>query len=97
MIEPRFTSPDELVQFAEAYLPAGVGAGGRFNGSLGRPMFFTRGDGARLRGVDGRDYLDFNLSHGSTILGYNHPATRRAVEQALDRMDGVFKDLRATQ
>jgi len=84
MIEPRFTSSDELVQFAEAYLPAGVGAGGRFNGSLGRPMFFARGDGARLRGVDGREYLDFNLSHGATILGYNHPATRRAVEQALD-------------
>jgi len=84
MIEPRFTSSDELVRFAEAYLPAGVGAGGRFNGSLGRPMFFTRGDGARLRGVDGREYLDFNLSHGSTILGYNHPTTRRAVEQALD-------------
>jgi glutamate-1-semialdehyde 2,1-aminomutase len=84
MIEPRFTSSDELVRYAEAYLPAGVGAGGRFNGSLGRPMFFARGDGARLWGVDGREYLDFNLSHGSTILGYNHPATRRAVEQALD-------------
>jgi glutamate-1-semialdehyde 2,1-aminomutase len=84
MIESRFTSSDELVRYAEAYLPAGVGAGGRFNGSLGRPMFFARGDGARLRGVDGREYLDFNLSHGATILGYNHPATRRAVEQALD-------------
>jgi glutamate-1-semialdehyde 2,1-aminomutase len=84
MIASRFTSPEELTTFAEAYLPAGIGAGGRFNGSLGRTMYFTRGDGPRLYGLDGREYLDFNLSHGSTILGYNHPATRRAIEQALD-------------
>ena len=84
MIAPHFTSVEELHKFAEAYLPAGVGAGGRFNGSLGRPMYFTRGDGPRLYGLDGREYLDFNLSHGATILGYNHPATRQAVLQALD-------------
>ena len=84
MIEPRFTTVEELHAFAQSYLPAGVGAGGRFNGSLGRPMYFVRGDGARLYGVDGREYLDFNMSHGATLLGYNHPTTRRAIEQALD-------------
>lgn len=84
MIEPRFTSADDLYEFARMYLPAGVGAGGRFNGSLGRPMYFARGDGAWLTGMDGRQYLDFNLSHGASILGYNHPATRAAIEQALD-------------
>ncbi len=84
MSESRFTSVDELYAFASQYLPAGVGAGGRFNGSLGRPMYFVRGEGAWLYGVDGKRYLDFNLSHGATILGYNHPATRRAIEQALD-------------
>ena len=84
MIAPQFTSADALWEFAQSYMPAGVGAGGRFNGSLGRPMFFVRGDGARLHGVDGREYLDFNLSHGATILGYNHPATRRGIEQALE-------------
>jgi len=84
MITPQFRSPDELAAFAQVHLPAGVGAGGRFNGSLGRPMFFTRGDGPRLTGLDGREYLDFNLSHGATILGYNHPGTRHAVELALE-------------
>ena len=83
MTQPQFTSADDLYGFARRYLPAGVGAGGRFNGSLGRPMYFVRGDGARLYGVDGKEYLDFNLSHGATILGYGHPATRRAIEQAL--------------
>ena len=84
MIHAQFQSADELHSFAEAYLPAAVGAGGRFNGSLGRPMYFARGDGARLYGMDGREYLDFNLSHGATILGYNHPATRKAIQQAID-------------
>lgn len=84
MIEPQYTSADELYAFARTYLPAGVGAGGRFNGSLGRPMYVVRGDGARFVGLDGNEYLDFNMSHGATILGYNHPATRRAIEQALD-------------
>jgi glutamate-1-semialdehyde 2,1-aminomutase len=84
MSAQQFTSAAELHRFAEAYLPAGVGAGGRFNGSLGHPMYFTRGNGPWLTGVDGREYLDFNLSHGATILGYNHPSTRAAVLQALD-------------
>jgi glutamate-1-semialdehyde 2,1-aminomutase len=84
MIRPLFQSPDDLNALAQAYLPAGVGAGGRFNTSLGHPMFFTRGDGPRLTGLDQREYLDFNLSHGATILGYNHPATRHAIELALD-------------
>ena len=84
LIESQFTSVNALWEFARNCMPAGVGAGGRFNGSLGRPMFFVRGDGARLQGLDGREYLDFNLSHGATILGYNHAATRRAIEQALE-------------
>lgn len=84
MIEPRFTSPDELYAYAQVHLPAGVGAGGRYNGSLGRPMYFTRGEGAWLTGLDGHRYLDLNISHGATILGHGHPTTRRAVEQALD-------------
>jgi len=84
MIEPRFTSADELYAYAQACLPAGVGAGGRFNGSLGRPVFFTHGDGARLWDLEGREFLDFNLSHGATILGHNHPKTRQAIEQALN-------------
>ena len=84
MIQAQFRSPDELHAYAQTYLPAGIGAGGRFNGSLGRPMYFVRGEGARLTGLDGTEYLDFNLSHGATILGYNHPATRQAILQAVE-------------
>ena len=34
--------------------------------------------------MDGRAYLDYNLSHGATFLGHNHPAIREAIQQALD-------------
>jgi len=73
-----------LYEQAKQCLVAGVGAAGRFNGSLGHPVYFTRGDGAFLWGEDGRRYLDFNLSHGATILGHNHPVTRAAILKALD-------------
>ena len=43
-----------------------------------------RGEGPRLYGVDGREYIDFNMSHGATFLGHNHPATKAAIRKALD-------------
>ena len=84
MSDTRFATNEQLEHFARRYLVAGVGAAGRFNGSLGGPIYFRRGDGAYLWGTDGRRYLDFNLSHGATILGHNHPAIRAAIEHTLD-------------
>jgi len=69
---------------AEAYLPGGVSASGRFNPSLGHALFVKGADGPWLHGADGVDYLDFNLSHGATFLGHNHPAIRQAVLEALE-------------
>jgi glutamate-1-semialdehyde aminotransferase len=34
--------------------------------------------------VDGNVYVDYNLSHGATFLGHNHPQIRKAIQQALD-------------
>ena len=31
-----------------------------------------------------RRYLDYNLSHGASFLGHNHPGIRKAIQQALD-------------
>lgn len=69
---------------AERYLPGGVAASGRFNPSLGYSLYLSRADGCRIYDLDGREYIDFNLSHGACILGHNHPAIRRAVDRALD-------------
>jgi glutamate-1-semialdehyde 2,1-aminomutase len=74
----------ELGNDARQYLPGGVGASARYNPALGTALYVSRGEGSRIWDVDGRPYLDFNLSHGATFLGHHHPATTSAVRQALD-------------
>ncbi|MBN1318671.1 MAG: aspartate aminotransferase family protein [Anaerolineales bacterium] len=73
----------ELLERAERTLPAGVGGAARFNPSLGYPLYLSRADGARIYDVAGKEYIDFNLSHGANLLGYNHPAIRQALEAAI--------------
>ena len=81
----KTTSKSEaLFDFASRYMVAGVSGSARFNAALGRPLYLSHGDGCRLYDVDGRVYLDYNLSHGATFLGHNHPGIRKAIEQALD-------------
>jgi glutamate-1-semialdehyde 2,1-aminomutase len=75
----------ELGSNARQYLPGGVGASARYNPALGTALYVSRGEGARIWDVDGRSYLDFNLSHGATFLGHHHPGTTAAVREALDR------------
>ena len=42
------------------------------------PWYFTGASGARLRALDGRDYLDLEMGRGPNILGYGHPVTDAA-------------------
>ena len=76
--------PSELQRQAEQYMPAGVCASARHNFSLGRALYLRSADGSRIYDVDGNEYIDFNLSHGATFLGHNHPATRQAILSALE-------------
>ena len=69
---------------AERLLPGGVGATGRINSCLGHALYVSRADGCRIWDLDGKEYIDFNLAHGSAFLGYKHPAVRRAVEETLE-------------
>ena len=64
---------EALFEFANRYMVAGVSAAARMNAATGRPLYLTHGDGCRLYDVDGRVFIDYNLSHGATFLGYNHP------------------------
>ena len=74
----------DLRSQAERYLPGGVGASGRFNPSLGRALYLDSADGCRIRDVEGKEYIDFNLAHGAAFLGYNHPATRQAMLETVE-------------
>ncbi len=72
-----------LWQRAQAVMPGGVNASARMNPALGHPLFMQRGKGAYVFDVDGNRYIDYNLSHGASLLGHGHGAVTAAVEDAL--------------
>ena len=49
------------------------------------PLEITRGEGRRVTGGDGRDYLDFFAGILTNMLGYGVPEVRAAVDAVLDR------------
>ncbi len=80
------TTSEELFARALEVAPGGVHSPVRaFRSVGGTPVFMTGGHGARLRDVDGRDYLDYCMAFGPLILGHGNEAVRAAVEQALGR------------
>ncbi len=69
---------------AEALMPGGVSSPVRaYRAVGGRPPFVVSGAGARLRDVDGNEYLDYVMSWGPLILGHAHPTVVEAVAEAL--------------
>jgi glutamate-1-semialdehyde 2,1-aminomutase len=80
------TSSEELYARALKVAPGGVHSPVRaFRGVGGTPVFMSGGHGARLRDVDGREYLDYCMAFGPLILGHGHAGVRTAVDQALSR------------
>jgi glutamate-1-semialdehyde 2,1-aminomutase len=80
------TRSEELYARALRVSPGGVHSPVRaFRSVGGTPVFMTGGHGARLRDVDGREYLDFCMAFGPMILGHGNAAVRTAVIEALDR------------
>ena len=47
---------------------------------------FTGGDGMKLTGDDGREYLDFLAGIGVCCLGHGHPAVRKAVAEQAEKL-----------
>ncbi len=67
-------------------MPGGVNSPVRAWGAVGgNPRFVLAGDGATIRDVDGRAYLDYVGSWGPLILGHVHPRVRSAMREALER------------
>ncbi len=77
-------NPDEaLYTAAQAVLPGGASSSIRYSKILGRPFYVSRGEGAYIYDLEGREYVDLLTSHGATILGHNHPGIKAAIEEAL--------------
>jgi glutamate-1-semialdehyde 2,1-aminomutase len=73
--------------FAEALkvLPGGVNSPVRaFRAVGGNPFFVNHARGARIRDVDGNEYLDYVGTWGPAILGHAHPKIIKAVQQAAE-------------
>ena len=74
------TRSAELYARARELLPGGVNSPVRAMRSIGRdPIFIASGEGARIRDVDGNEYVDWVGSWGPLILGHAHPAVIEAV------------------
>jgi len=71
---------------AARLMPGGVSSPVRaFGGVGGEPFVVSSGAGARIRDVDGREYIDYVMSWGALALGHAAPAVLDAVECALRR------------
>ena len=86
MVQPTVESPTQANVFrgAQGVLAGGVSASLRLHPYLDRPFYLQRGDGPSVFDLDGRRYLDFNMSNGAAMLGHHHPAVDAAVREGLD-------------
>jgi len=83
MNQNALTNNQLLFEKAKQYLVAGVSGSARIHHAIGKPIYFVSGEGSRLYDVDGREFIDYNISHGSSFLGHNHPKIKQAIEKAL--------------
>lgn len=74
----------DLYKFASNYLVAGVSSSVRLNKALGYPFYTLKGDGPKVFDLEGREYLDYCMSHGASFLGHNNPQIKEAIMKALD-------------
>jgi glutamate-1-semialdehyde 2,1-aminomutase len=78
------TASEQLWERAQRHLPGGVTASARIHAALGRSFLAERALGGRVWDVDGREYVDLNMSFGASLLGHANPAVVAAVIRATE-------------
>ena len=78
-----YSKSRQLLRRARRTLPGGVSS--PFRARLPEPLYFADGEGARLRDVDGNEYIDYALAWGPLIFGHRHPNLVRALSAAAAR------------
>ena len=71
-----------LYERTRKHLAGGVSSNVRY-ASTPVPLFFARGEGARLYDVDGNVHIDYVLGNGPAILGHAPRAVIQAVQESL--------------
>ncbi|PRX41007.1 glutamate-1-semialdehyde 2,1-aminomutase [Planifilum fimeticola] len=74
----------ELHEEAANYLPGGVTANIKYFDPY--PIAMESANGARMRDVDGNQYIDYNLCYGALMLGHGDPRVKKAVLEQMNRM-----------
>jgi glutamate-1-semialdehyde 2,1-aminomutase len=80
-MKPMRTWDQSRALLARAGQSLAGGVSSPFRAQFPVPLYFTGGAGARLRDVDGNEYIDYVLAWGPMILGYAHPAVVAAVRR----------------
>ncbi|HTK49741.1 MAG TPA: glutamate-1-semialdehyde 2,1-aminomutase [Gemmatimonadaceae bacterium] len=76
----------EIMARARELFPGGVSSPVRaFGGVGGEPFVVDRGAGARIRDVDGNEYIDYVLSWGPLVLGHAAPVVLDALRETMTR------------
>jgi glutamate-1-semialdehyde 2,1-aminomutase len=74
----------EILRRSRELFPGGVNSPVRaFSGVGGNPVVAESGAGARIRDVDGKEYIDYVLSWGPLVLGHAHPMVLDALDAAM--------------
>ena len=77
---------EQLWAEAQRHLVGGVNSPVRaYRAVGGMPPFIAEAEGAVMRSVDGRSYVDFIGSFGPLVLGHSYPAVVEAVQEAAAR------------
>ena len=80
------TRNQQLFEQSQKVIPGGVNSPVRaFKSVGGAPLFFKRGEGARVWDEDDNVYIDYVGSWGPLILGHAHPEVVAAVQQTAAR------------
>ena len=76
----------ELYDKSLELVPGGVHSPVRSFSSLeGPPHFIESANGAKIKTVEGREYIDFCMSFGPLILGHRNPLVEERLHEALGR------------
>ena len=77
---------EELFERAQKTIPGGVNSPVRaFRSVGGAPRFIRKAKGAYMWDAEGKQFIDYIGSWGPMILGHNHPAVNKAVEEAVEK------------
>jgi len=80
-----FGTSEQLFERAKKLAPGGVHSPVRaFRSVGGTPVYFASAEGAKLKSVDGKTYIDFCQAFGPMLLGHRDPEVTASVKAMLD-------------